>query len=92
MAIDLSEATVFISYEQGRKIVIEKTNPDLTFTSDQQKYFITLELTQEDTLKFAEGAVFIQIRYVFPTGDAGASNIITTTFDRIIKDGVISAV
>lgn len=92
MAIDISEATVFISYEQNRKIVIEKTNPDLTFTSDQQKHYITLELSQEDTLAFVAGEVLIQIRYVFPTGDAGASNIIRTTAERIIKDGVIRAV
>ena len=34
----------------------------------------------------------IQILYVFPNGAADASNIIKTTFDRIIKDGVIEYV
>lgn len=94
LPMDLSQATVYISYEQGNRIVIEKTNADLTFAEDQQThtFTITLTLTQEDTLKFAPGNVNIQIRYVFANGDADASNIIRTTFERIIKDGVIRAV
>lgn len=94
LPMDLSQATVYISYEQGNRIVIEKTNADLTFAEDQQThtFTITLALTQEDTLAFVPGEVLIQIRYVFPNGDADASNIIRTTFERIIKDGVIRAV
>lgn len=86
--IDLSGATVFISYEQDSRVVIEKTNSDITFSSDEG-YQITLQLTQEDTLKFKSGAVLIQIRYVFPDGTADASDLIKTSFERIIKDGVI---
>lgn len=94
LPMDLSQATVYISYEQGNRIVIEKTNADLTFAEDQQThtFTITLTLTQEDTLKFTPGNVNIQIRYVFANGDADASNIIKTTAERIIKDGVINAV
>lgn len=83
--IDLTGATVFVSYEQSGRVVVEKTGSDLTITPDE----ITLDLTQEETLKFRPGEVLIQIRYVFPSGAADASNIIKTTFERIIKDGVI---
>lgn len=83
--IDLSGATVFVSYEQGGRIVVEKTGEDLTITNKA----ITLQLTQAETLAFVPGKVCIQIRYVFPDGTADASNIISTTFDRVIKDGVI---
>lgn len=86
--IDLTTATVYIDYEQDNGIVIEKTNSDMTIESDK----ITIELTQEDTLKFKPGFVYIQLRYVFPNGAADASNIIRATFDRIIKDGVIEYV
>lgn len=72
--------------------MIEKTGEDLTFASDEGVYTITLELSQEDTLKFHPGEVCIQLRYVFPTGDADASNIVRTTFERIIKDGEIEYV
>lgn len=88
---DLSQATVYISYEQNKRVVVEKTGEDLTF-DHAEDYTITVNLTQEDTLAFVPGEVLIQIRYVFPTGDADASNIIRTTADRIIKDGVINAV
>lgn len=83
--LDLRNATVFISYEQDGAIVVEKTGEDLMIGESQ----IALSLTQEETLKFHPGKVFIQIRYVFPNGAADASDIIQTTFERIIKDGVI---
>lgn len=86
--IDLTGATIFVDYEQQGNIILEKTGDDLTVTTES----ITLDLTQEETLKFRPGDVLIQIRYVFPDGSADASNIIRTTFDRIIKDGVIHAV
>lgn len=83
--IDLRGATLIVSYEQKGRIVLEKTGSDLTVTATS----ITLELSQEDTLKFTTGEVLIQIRYVFPDGSADASNIIKTTFERIIHDGVM---
>ena len=84
--IDLRQATVYVSYSQGGQVVVEKTNADLTIEESS----IEVKLTQEDTLAFGLGEVYIQIRYVFPfTGDADASNIIRTTADRILKDGVI---
>jgi len=83
--LDLTAATVFVSYEQGGKVIIEKTGTDLTVTDED----ITLTLTQEETLRFSPGEVLIQIRYVMPNGTADASNIIRTTAERIIKDGVI---
>lgn len=86
--IDLRQATVFVSYEQNGRLVFEKTGEDLTVEEDE----ISLKLTQEDTLLLKPGEVLIQIRYIFPTGDADASNIIRTTAERVIKDGVISCV
>lgn len=83
--IDLTAATVFVSYEQNGQVIVEKTGSDLTVTEDS----IVLQLTQEETLRFKPGEVLIQLRYVFPNGAADASNIIRTTAERIIKDGVI---
>lgn len=83
--INLTGATIIVSYAQQGKIILEKTGDELTVTPDS----ISLELSQEDTLKFCAGEVLIQIRYVFPDGSADASNIIATTFERILHDGVI---
>ena len=86
--VDLRTATVFVDYEQEGKIVLEKTGDDLTITETT----VSLTLSQEDTLLFKPGRVLIQIRYVTAGGAADASDIIYTTFERIIKDGVIEYV
>ena len=83
--IDLTEATVFVTYEQNGVVVLEKTGEELAISEKK----IVLTMTQEETLLFRPGKVLIQIRYVLPNGAADASNIISTTFERIIKDGVI---
>ena len=86
--IDLRQATVYVSYAQGGGVIVEKTGADLTVEEDK----IIVHLSQEDTLAFKNGIVMIQIRYVFPTGEADASNIMRTTAEEIIKDGVIEYV
>lgn len=84
--IDLSNATVFITYSQSGETVVEKTGADVVFENGS----LITNLTQEDTLKFKRGAIMIQIRYVLEDGTAGASDIIAATIDDILKDGEIS--
>lgn len=94
--VNLTGATVFVDYEQRGNIILEKTGADLDITVVETQTGTTstieLELSQEDTLSFKPGEVLIQIRAVYPDGTAIASNIIRTTAERIIKDGVIHAV
>lgn len=45
--VDLTDATVYVTYSQSGNVVIEKTGEDLIITEDT----ITTHLTQEDTLK-----------------------------------------
>jgi len=84
--IDLTGATIFITYRQNGVNIIEKTGQDIAVTSKD----LTVSLSQEETLIFTEGVVEIQIRYVFPNGQADASNIMRVSAERILKDGVIS--
>ena len=86
--VDLTGATVFVSYEQDGKVVIEKTGSDVTVATNA----LTVTLTQADTLAFHQGRVCVQIRYVDQLGTADASNIMETTAERILKDGEISHV
>ena len=84
--IDLTGATVFLTYSQRGRVVLEKTGDDLEISAEA----IVTRLTQKDTLGFdALQKVSIQIRYVFPDGTAGASNIMTVTVGEILKDGEI---
>ena len=85
--IDLTGATVFLTYSQRARVGLEKTGDDLEISSEA----IVTRLTQKDTLGFdALQKVSIQIRYVFPDGTAGASNIMTASVGEILKDGEIS--
>ena len=85
--IDLTGATIFLTYSQRGRVVLEKTGDDLEITAEA----IVTRLTQKDTLGFdALQKVSIQIRYVFPDGTAGASNIMTASVGEILKDGEIS--
>lgn len=85
--VDLTEAEViFLTYKQNNNTVVEKTKNDLQITPTQ----ITVTLTQEDTGGFVIGQpVEIQFRAKFYDTTAIASNIMKTTVERVLKDGVI---
>ena len=87
--IDLTGCTIYLTYAQSGRVVIEKTGDQLEVTSDQ---IITM-LTQEETLRLNESfMVEIQLRYIREDGFSDASNIITTQVGKILKDGVIKYV
>ena len=84
--VDLTNATVFVTYAQGGVVKIEKTGDDLIVTEDT----ISTTLTQEDTLKLESNQlVEMQIRYIKPNGIADGSNIVTASVGKILKDGLI---
>lgn len=85
--VDLTDAAViYITYKQGGQTVLEKTGDALTVTEAQ----ITTKLTQEETLAFSiNGQVEIQIRARFEDGSAIASQVMRTTANVILKEGVI---
>lgn len=87
-AVDANLTTaevIYITYKQGCKVAIEKDIDEIEVAADK----LTVRLSQEDTLKFDYREVEIQIRARFPDGTAIASNIIKTTVEHILKDGVI---
>ena len=90
--VDLSGCTVFVTFQQNGKNVIEKTGADVVITPSNDGSTATFTLTQEDTLKLVPGRVLVQVRYVDAFGTADASEIISTTAAEILKDGVIEYV
>lgn len=84
--VDLRGHTVYVTYKQNGVTVIEKTNKDLVIT---ESGFVVM-LTQAETLRFIKDKpVQMQIRYVTKEGISEASNIIETTVDNVLKNGVI---
>ena len=87
--VDLTKATVFVTYQQGKSTILERTNSDLEI----QPRKIIVSLTQEDTLGFvANSTATIQVRYIMADGTADASNKVTVNVQDIIKDGEITYV
>ena len=81
--INLSEYTVFVTLKQG--------NISKDFTPYVEDYTLSVYLTQEDTLAFeGQKNVQIQVRAIDQSGNAIASNIMTTKVDEILKEGVIA--
>lgn len=79
-------AEAYITFAQNSEIVLDKKMD--TCICEGEK--LTLSLTQKDTLAFCVGKVIeIQLRVRTIDGEALASNIISTTAERIIKDGEI---
>lgn len=85
LEVNLKDARVYATYSQSGKVIVDKTNEDMTITEDS----ITVRLAQEDTLKFKVGVVEIQFRYVFEDGTSGGSRIFKTNAEKILKEGVI---
>ncbi len=86
--VSLVGANVYISFVQGHKIVLEKTDEDCMITAEQ----ITLPLSQADTGAFCPGGLEIQIRGVFADGTAPVSYWMQTEVIRTAKRGVLEYV
>ena len=85
--VDLTDAeSLFITYKQLDRVIIEKTKGDIEVTAEALKCV----LTQHETLALnTKYPVKIQIRAGYEGGSAIASNIITTTVEEILKGGEI---
>lgn len=76
----------YISIEQNRRVIVEKSIEDCTLSGN----IISVSLTQEETLKMGvSDRTEIQLRVRLVDGSALASQIFTVPTYRILKDGVI---
>lgn len=92
---------VFITYKQGKHIILEKTIDDVEINPEDNT--ISVFLTQQDTLKFKDTEwtwlypnensndrmVKVQIRIKYEDGTALASNVMLSDVLEILKDGEI---
>ena len=76
-----------ITYSQLDKIILTKTDKDITINKNEA----VVVLTQADTFKFSDknGAVSIQIRVLTTGGDALASKIINTSVGKCLDSEVL---
>lgn len=71
-----------------QNLVYEKTftKETLQILTDNS---IAIQLSQEDTLKFVEGTIEVQVRILTMSDKAYATNIKTLSIKKILKEGVI---
>ena len=77
--------SIYITYSQNGSPVLEKTKADMSF----EENVIRLTFSQADSLLFDAGPVKIQLRAKTASGQAVASDIVSTTAKEILKDGEI---
>lgn len=87
--LDLSQiekAEITFKSESGMK---ERTWDETELSIDPVENKIQIQLTQEDTLYFSTGMIDIQLRVRMNNDMVYASKIVSSTLDRILKEGVI---
>lgn len=77
---------ILITYKQGDKIVLEKTENDITFDGN----VVSFEFTQEETLLFDKDImVDIQVRVLTKGGQSLASQVWHKPIDDVLNDKVL---
>lgn len=76
-----------VTFSQNGHTVIERSLNEVTI--DTSNKTITIAFTQKETLRFKDGKVELQVALKYTTGQVIRSEIMTTTAERILKDGEI---
>lgn len=77
---------LYLAFSQDNTIILTKSLGDMQI----QDNIATITLTQEETLLFQQNVgVEMQVRCKFNDGTAVASNIVRTSANRILQEGVI---
>ena len=78
---------ILITYKQGNKKVLEKTETDLTIGESSVSY----TFTQEDTKLFTDREkASVQMRVLLLTGEALASDIMQFSIKPVLNDEVLT--
>lgn len=72
-----------------QNLVYERTYSGDEVRIDDKQKKVYVDMTQEETLSFSAGKIDIQIRMLMDDDRAYATEIVTTTVDEVLKDGVI---
>ena len=89
--VDLTDATTYFTIRQGTETLTKTTgeDPSIWIEVYEDGSDVCVVLSQEDTLKFAEGVSEVQIRWIDADGTAHVSGVTRMTFDKVLLEGVI---
>jgi len=77
--------SLYITFVQNNAVILEKSDTDVTW--DETGLYVVL--TQDETLKFAEGQACVQIRAKMASTLATATQILPLMVETVLKNGVI---
>ena len=88
---DLTSQTVYLTLRQGRRTCLTLTNDrlDMEYDEENQLTRLLVHLSQEETLRFGNGFVEVQARFIDSNNNAKATYIKSISFQPILKEGVI---
>lgn len=86
--VDLTDKTVFVTISQGSK-KITMSNNDIGISKVDDDSIISIRLTQEQTLGFADGNAKIQVRFIDSENIAKATEIASISISPVLLERVI---
>lgn len=84
--VDLTGKRVFATFKTLSSVLFTKTEPELFVSAHE----IAVRLTQEDTLKFPEGPIQVQIRWIDADGYTGCSDSTSFNVEGVMLREIIS--
>lgn len=88
---DLSGATVYVTFSRNKNILTKSGSPVTVVYDDVNNLSIIIcRLTQEETLAMKQGAVNVQIRFIYSNQQAFATNKASIEVQSVLDKQVIS--
>lgn len=82
---DLTDSTVYVTFKQD-ELLLTKSGSDLTI----EQNVVSVFLTQEETLKFQRGNLYIQVNWTFDNGKRACSEVALVKVDNNLFNGVLA--
>lgn len=82
---DLTDSTVYVTFKQD-ELLLTKSGSDLTIEQNVVNVF----LSQEETLKFQRGNLYIQVNWTFDHGKRACSEVALVKVDNNLFNGVLA--
>ena len=88
--VDLTGTNVYVTFKQDKGdcpkgLLLTKTGDDLTI----EENVVSVYLSQEETLRFARGKLYIQVNWTFDNGKRACSEIALVKVDNNLLNGVL---
>lgn len=82
---DLTNTNVYVTFKQ-EELLLTKSGSDLSI----EENVVSVYLSQEETLKFQRGNLYIQVNWTFDNGKRACSEIALVKVDNNLFNGVLA--